>query len=306
MKIGIVGAGHVGATAAFALVQHQNASEIVLVDSNRALAAAQCQDILHSTPLASPCRVTHGDYPDLAGSGVVILAAGVNQQPGESRLGLLNRNGAVFAQIVPQVLRHCHPIFLVATNPVDIMTWITTRIAGDAHAVIGSGTILDSARFRALLGAHLDVSVHSVHAHVIGEHGDSEVLCWSSAAIGGIPVSLVAERLGRPITAEIRQEIDQGVRNAAYSIIAGKGATWFGIAAGLSRIVQAIAADERALFTVSACPAGDAAGPALSLPRLVGATGVLQTLEPSLDGDEQQRLAASRQILAEVVAQLRW
>lgn len=230
----------------------------------------------------------------------------MNQRPGESRLDLLNRNAAIFAEIVPQVLLHCRPLFLVATNPVDIMTWITTRIAGATCAVIGSGTILDSARFRALLGAHLGISVHSVHAHVIGEHGDSEVLCWSSATIGGIPVSRVAESRERPITDEIRRKIDIGVRKAAYTIIEGKGATWFGIGAGLSRLVQAIAADERALFTVSACPVGNIEGPALSLPRIVGASGVVQTLEPSLDADEEQGLATSRRILANILSQLHW
>jgi L-lactate dehydrogenase len=307
LKIGIVGSGNVGAAAAFAIMLRGGASEIVLVDRNRALAAAQAEDILHGTPFAHPVRVTAGDYADLAGASVVVLAAGVNQHPGETRLALLERNAAVFMDIVPAVLRFSDPIFLIATNPVDVMTWVTAKLSGKPKRVIGSGTILDTARFRTLLGAHLGVSAHSIHAYVLGEHGDSEVLCWSGAFAGGIAVTTAADQLQQPIDSVVRERIEHDVRYGAYKIIEGKGATWFGVGAGLARIVEAIGSDERALLTLSACeatPDGPLA-PAFSLPRLVGRDGILSTLEPSLDAKEEEALRRSISLLRDVVAQFK-
>lgn len=296
MKVAVIGAGMVGASAAFSMVMRGAASEVVLVDRNRALAEAQAQDILHATPFAYPVRVTAGDYADMAGSGVVVLSAGVSQKPGETRLELLDRNAAVFAAIIPEILRHTpDAVLLVATNPVDIMTEVATRLSGlPPSRVIGSGTILDTARYRALLAEFLGISAKSVHAWVLGEHGDSEVLCWSSASVGAIPVAALARQHGRPLAETDRQAIDQGVRGAAYKIIAGKGATWFGIGAGIARLVQAIAADERAVLTVSALTpeVEGVRDVALSLPRVVGATGAGEALWPDLD--ESERLALKR------------
>ncbi len=301
MKVTVVGAGMVGASAAFAMVMRGAASEVVLVDRNRALAEAQAQDILHATPFAYPVRVTVGDYADMAGSGVVVLAAGVSQKPGETRLELLGRNAAVFAEIVPQVLGHApDAVILVATNPVDIMTEVATQLSGlPPSRVIGSGTILDTARYRALLGEFLGVSSKSVHAWVLGEHGDSEVLCWSSAAVGAIPVEALALQRGRPLSDTDKQAIDQGVRCAAYKIIAGKGATWFGIGGGIARIVQAIAADERAVLTVSTLTpeVEGVRNVALSLPRVVGALGAGDALWPTLDDAERLALKHSAETL---------
>lgn len=301
MKVTVIGAGMVGASAAFAMVMRGAASEVVLVDRNRALAEAQAQDILHATPFAYPARVAAGDYPDMTGSGVVVLSAGVGQKPGETRLELLERNAAVFAQIVPEVLRYApDAVILVATNPVDIMTEIATRLSGlGPSRVLGSGTILDTARYRALLADFLGISPKSVHAWVLGEHGDSEVLCWSSAAVGAIPVDALARQHGRPLTETDRQVIDQGVRGAAYKIIAGKGATWFGIGGGIARIVQAIAADERAVLTVSTLTPEieGVRDVALSLPRVVGAGGAGEALWPDLDQDERTALKRSAETL---------
>ena len=189
MKVGIVGAGMVGSAAANALVMRGAASEVVLVDQNPKRAQAEAEDILHAVPFAHITRVRAGGFSDLGGAGAVILAAGVSQRPGESRLELLGRNAEVFGTIVPEVLAAApDAILLVATNPVDVMTEVATRLSGLApERVIGSGTILDTARFRALLGADLEVSPKSVHAYVLGEHGNSEVLCWSVADVGGIP-----------------------------------------------------------------------------------------------------------------------
>ncbi len=306
MKIGVIGAGNVGAAATFAIALRGVASEIVLVDQNEVLAKAQAQDILHGTPFAHSVRVEAGEYADLAGSSVVILAAGVGQRPGESRLALLGRNAAVFREIVPAVLAHSDPIFLVATNPVDVMTWITAKLSSQPKRVIGSGTLLDTARFRTLLATHLGVSAQSIHAYVLGEHGDSEVLCWSAASVGGIAVTDAATQLRRPIDLTVRQHIDERVRHAAYRIIEGKGATWFGIGAGLARIVEAIGNDERAPLTVSACGenADGSLSPAFSLPRIISSDGILSTLEPTLDASEQQALQRSIKLLQDAIAQL--
>lgn len=308
MKVTVVGAGMVGASAAFAMVLRGAASEVVLIDRNRALAEAQAQDILHATPFAYPARVVAGDWADIAGSGVVVLAAGVSQKPGETRLELLGRNRAILADIVPRVLEAApDAVLLVASNPVDVMTAVTTELSGlPAGRVIGSGTILDTARFRALLGDFLGISPKSVHAWVLGEHGDSEVLCWSGAAVGAITVADLAEQHGRPLTAADRETIDQGVRGAAYKIIGGKGATWFGIGGGIARLVQAIAADERAVLTVSTLvpEVEGVRDVALSLPRVIGAHGAGDALWPALDQDERAALRHSAEVLKAAAAGL--
>lgn len=308
MKVGIVGAGQVGAAAANALALMGAASRIVLVDRNGALAEAQAADIAHAVPFASSSVVEAGGYDALAGAGVVILAAGVAQQPGETRIALLARNAAVFADILGNVRRAApDAILLVATNPVDIMTDIAQRQSGlPPERVIGSGTILDTARFRSLLGRHLGIAPQSMHAYVLGEHGDSEVLAWSGARAGSVPLASFAAQVGAPITADVRATIDDGVRRAAYRIIAGKGATWFGIGAGLARIVTAIARDEQAVLSVSirTPEVAGVRGATLSLPRIVGAQGVAATLVPDLDAAETEALAASAAMLRDLAADI--
>ena len=303
MKVGIVGSGMVGSAAGYALALAGGASEIVMVDHKPALAVAQAEDIAHAVPFGQPCRVSAGDYAALAGAGVVILAAGVPQKPGESRLSLLARNADVFADVVGQV-RAAAPdaLLVVASNPVDIMTEVTQRASGlPPERVIGSGTILDTARFRTLLAEHLGLAAQSVHAFVLGEHGDSEVLAWSAAQAGGELVSVCAAQLHAPITAEVRARIDVGVRRAAYSIIEGKGATWYGIGAGLARIVRAIRDNQRAVLTVS-MRAGHVLGlddVTFSLPRVIGAEGICATLVPELSAEEAAALRHSAEVLHE-------
>lgn len=308
MKVGIVGAGMVGSAAGFALALSGGASEVVLVDTNPARAVAEAEDISHAVPFGRPVLIRAGDYPDLAGAGVVILAAGVGQKPGETRLQLLERNAEVFRQVVGQVTRHTpDAILLVATNPVDVMTHVTTRLSGLPPArVIGSGTILDTARFRSLVGRHLGIAPQSVHAYVLGEHGDSEVLAWSAARAGSVPIATFAAQVGAAITQSVRDQIDHGVRRAAYSIIAGKGATWHGIGAGLARIVRAVAADEGAVLSVSTRTEGigGVAAVTLSLPRIVTRKGITAELRPELDGAEAAALTASARLLAETEASL--
>lgn len=305
MKVGIVGAGMVGGAAANALVLAGAADEVVVVDLDPGRARAEAEDVLHATPFAPRnARIRAGDYGELAGAGVAVLTAGVSQRPGETRLELLGRNAEVFGAVIPQVLEAAPDcVLLVATNPVDVMTLVAGHLAGlPPGRVLGSGTILDTARFRARLATHLGVAVGSVHAQVLGEHGDSEVLGWSAATVGGIPLAEAADQLGRPLDAGIRASIDDDVRHAARRIIEGKGATWFGIAAGLARIVRAIDGDERAVLTVSAPTAegvGEGGPVALSLPRVVGQGGILHTLRPRLDGEERLLLERSAAVLRE-------
>jgi L-lactate dehydrogenase len=307
MKVAVVGAGQVGSSAAYACVLRGAASDVALVDLDEGRARAHAEDILHATPFASAARVSAGPPEAAEGAGVVVLTAGVAQKPGESRLDLLQRNADVFRSLVPRVLAAAPDVvLLVATNPVDVMTQVAARVAAaeagvPAERVVGSGTILDTARFRALLGEHLDVAPSSVHAYVLGEHGDSEVLAWSGARVGGVPLSAFDDDPQRAVDARARARVDEGVRRAAYRIIEGKGATWHGIGAGLARLVEVIRDDERAVFTVSAVtPEVEGVREvALSLPRVVGAGGVLRTLAPELDGDEHAALGRSASILKE-------
>ncbi len=303
MKIGIVGTGMVGSATAYAMALRGVGTDIILVDQSRDLAEAHAQDISHAVPFGGPVDVLAGEYDDLKGAGIVVIAAGVSQKPGESRLALLGRNTAVFRDVIGAV-RAVAPdaILLIASNPVDLMTYAAQRISGlDAGRVIGSGTILDTARFRVLLGAHLGIAPRSVHAYVIGEHGDSEVAVWSSAMAGSVPVLSFAEQTGRAITEPMRAQMTTAVRNAAYAIIKGKGATYYGIGAGLARIANAVISDEQAVLTVSTVTE-DIEGLTdvpLSVPRIVGAKGVTAELRPNLDQAEHLALAASASTIAE-------
>ena len=309
MKVGIVGCGFVGSSGAYAMALKGTPSEIVLVDLNKKLAQGQAEDILHATPFSHPVRVMAGDYPLLANAGVVVLACGVGQRPGETRLQLLERNVEIFKKVIPQVLQFApEALLLVVSNPVDVITQVVTKLSGINPAkVIGSGNILDTARFRALLGEHLGVAPVSVHAYVLGEHGDSEVLVWSSAKVGGVSIQDYARQMGVGLTEERKLEIDDGVRRAAYRIIENKGATYYGIGAGIAQIVQAIRDNERRVLTVSNLTTGVEAfkGICLSLPRVVGLKGVLTELRPDLSSEEHLLLQKSADILKEAAVSLR-
>jgi L-lactate dehydrogenase len=305
MKVGIVGTGMVGSATAYALGMRGVASEVVLVDLDPALAEAHALDIAHAMPFASGTSVVSGGYDRLGGAGIVIIAAGVAQRPGEARTDLLGRNAAVFREIIGEIMRICpDAMLLIASNPVDIMTQVARAISGlPAHRVIGSGTILDTARFRSLLGAHLHVSPRSIHAYVLGEHGDSQVLAWSGARAGAVPIAAFAAQVGAPITEAVRAEIDDKTRNAAYTIIRGKGSTYYGIAAGLARIVGAIRQDEQAVLSVSSVTRAidGIQDVALSVPRVVGREGVTAELLPDLDAQEHAALHRSASILRGLV-----
>src|SRR3954452_6695838 len=304
MKVGIVGSGFVGATAAYALVMQGVGREIVLVDKNAARAAAEADDVRHAVPFAHPLDVRAGGYEDLAGCRVVVLCAGVGQKPGETRLDLLRRNAAVFREVVPAVLAAApEAVLVVASNPVDVMTHLAARYAARCGTppgrVFGSGTTLDTARFRSLLGGHCGVDSHHVHAYVVGEHGDSEVLTWSLATVGGMPLEAFARLRGIDLSDAVRQDIDARVRGAAYTIITGKGATYYGVGSALARIVDVILHDQRAVMTVGV-PAADVVGirnVTVSLPRLLGGQGVLETFPLPLNEQESLGLRASAGVI---------
>lgn len=308
MKIGIVGCGMVGSASAFALVMRGVGREIVLVDLNRARAEAEANDIYHAVPFANPLTVRAGDYADLAGAKVVVIAAGVAQKPGETRLQLLQRNAAVLAQVVPAILNHAPAaVLLVVSNPVDILTHLAAHFAGQRvlplTRVIGSGTTLDTARFRALLGRHFGVDPQHVHAYVIGEHGDSEVLTWSQATIAGMNLEDFSRIHGTPLTPADREHIDEQVRRAAYHIIAGKGATYYGIGSAVARLVEVLLHDQRAILTICARiqTVPELNGVTLALPHLVGGEGARAAIPLPLDDVERAGLKRSAGILREAI-----
>ena len=301
MKIGVVGTGQVGSTAAYSLVLQGVGTELVLVDQDRHLAAAQVLDILHAMPFSKTVASRSGDVAELAGCALVILAAGVGQRPGETRLALLQRNAAIFAELVPAVVRHApDAVLLVATNPLDVMTQVATKHSGlPAGRVLGTGTVLDTARFRSLLGQLYDIAPGSVHAQVLGEHGDSEVLLWSSAAVAGMPLAQFAQARGQPLTLQTREQVERNVRDAAYRIIDGKGATCYGIGAALASLSRSILYDERRVVTVcSVLPAFEGiVDVALSLPHIIGRSGIEATLEPAADEREKDALRKSAALI---------
>lgn len=308
MKIGIVGTGMVGSAAGYAMALMGVGTQIVLVDHNAALARAQAQDIAHATPFATTVAVRAGEYADLDGAAVVIIAAGVSQKPGESRLALLERNVEVFKSVIGGVMQAApEAILLIATNPLDVMTFAAQRISGlPPERVIGSGTILDTARLRSLLGDHLGIAPNSVHAYVLGEHGDSEVCVWSSAMAGSVPIVSFADQTGRSLDAATRTSIAKQVKGAAYTIIEGKGATWYGIGAGLARIVSSITDDERTVLSVSQVTeeVEGVRDVALSLPRIIGRDGIVATLMPELDETERAALKRSAEVIADYTSKL--
>lgn len=312
MKIGIVGSGLVGATAAYALVMRGVGRKIVLVDLKRDRAEAEADDIYHAVPFASsPLEIVGGSYEDLAGCRVVIIAAGVGQRPGETRLELLGRNAAVFKQVVPNILKYApEAILVIATNPVDVMAHLAARYAAEhgVHStrVFGSGTTLDTARFRSLLGRHVGVDSHHIHAYVIGEHGDSEVLTWSLVTVGGIPLTNFCHHRGVALDETVREEIDKGVRYAAYHIIEGKGATYYGIGSALARIIDIILHDQRAILTVCA-PQPVIAGVndvTVAMPHMLGGGGIMGSIPLPLSNDEQEKLHNSAAIIRAVIDDL--
>jgi L-lactate dehydrogenase len=308
-RVAIVGTGNVGSTFAYALLLSGLAAEIVLIDANRGRAEGEAMDLNHTVPFAHPTRLWAGDYGDCAGAAVTVVAAGANQRPGETRLDLVQKNAAIFREIVPQVARH-NPagILLIATNPVDALTYASLKLSGLPKArVIGSGTILDTARFRYLLSRHFRVDARSVHAFIVGEHGDSEVPAWSLANIAGMQLDAFCAANGMTLDADARQQIFEQTRDAAYHIIERKGATYYAVAAGLMRIVEAILRDQGTVLSVSSLVDDGAFGHGdvcLSLPTVVGRGGAERVLRLELSAGEAAALNRSADVLRATIGQL--
>lgn len=308
MKIGIVGSGFVGSTAAYAMIMRGKGREIVLVDKDEARARAEAYDLLHAVPFSNPLRVRQGDYEDLAGSRLVILSAGVSQRPGESRMDLLKRNAVVFREVIPKVFESApQTILVVATNPLDVMTHVAADIAArfgvSKERIIGTGTMLDTARFRTLLGEYLGVDAQHVHAYVVGEHGDTEVLTWSLASVSGMPLQDFCSRRGVSLNERVQQEIDQQVRKAAYHIIEGKGATYYGIGGALAKLADVILHDQRSILTVST-RTDEVAGVSdvsVSVPCLVGGDGIIISIPLPLNDQEHAALKKSAGTVREAI-----
>lgn len=304
-RIAVVGAGRVGSTFAYTLLLAGLASEIVLVDADARRSEGEAMDLNHAVPFASPARIWSGSLEDAAGAAVVVLAAGVGQRPGETRLDLVRRNVEVFRQIVPPIA-HANPdgLILVATNPVDILSYATWKLSGlPPERVIGSGTILDTARFRYLLSEHLGVDPRSIHAYVVGEHGDSEVPVWSLANISGMGLETYCATHGCRLDAARKAEIFGQTRDAAYQIIERKGATHYAVAAGLLRIVEAFVRDQRTVLSVSSL-IRDFLGidnVYLSMPTVMSGRGAERMLRLPLDASEADSLRRSAKVIADVL-----
>lgn len=300
-KVAIVGAGHVGCTLAHTLVVSGVAREIVLVDADRDRAEGEAMDLAQAVPFYAPVEVRSGEIPDTAGALVTVIAAGVSQRQGETRLDLLRRNVHVLRSIVPEIVRASPDgILLLTTNPVDVLTYAAVRTSGlPASRVIGSGTTLDTARFRAELARHYGLDPRNVHAYMLGEHGDSEVAAWSAATIAGLPLRRFCRAMGMSCAPAEMEAIAARVRDAAYEIIRRKGATYYAIGAALARIIEAIARDEGAILTVSSLVNGPygLSDVCLSLPAILGREGIRRVLPIPLAPDEHDRLERSAQIL---------
>lgn len=307
-KAVMVGCGYVGAASVFALMQSGLFTEIALIDADRDKAEGEAMDISHGIPFASHMKIYAGDYDDVADAAIVILSAGAGQKPGETRLDLVNKNVAIFRSIIPEITRrNFSGILLVVANPVDILTQVALRLSGlPEERVIGSGTVLDSARLKHKLGEHLGVDSRSVHAFIVGEHGDSEVAAWSCANVSGVELSEMCEMRGHYQHKENAEEIAADVKNSAYEIINKKHATYFGIAMSVKRICEAIMRDEKSILPVSHMMHGiyGIDGVVLSMPAIVGADGVESDIPIRLSGEEALKLKESADNLKKILDSL--
>ena len=301
VKVAVVGAGNVGASFAYALLLSGIAAEIVVIDANRAKAEGEVMDLLHSVPFAHPTTIRVGDASDCAGAVVTVVTAGANQKPGETRLQLLEKNAGIFKQIIP-ALANANPdgVLLIATNPVDVLTTLSVQLSGlPASRVLGSGTILDTARFRQLIGEHVGVAAQSVDAYIIGEHGDSAVAAWSQVRIGGVPLDDFCTVSGVTLTPADKDEIFRRTHRAAYDIIERKGATYYAIGAGLVEVVRAIVRDENRVLPVARLLDGvqGVEGIAFGMPTIVNRDGAARVCPLPLSDSERQALQRSAGVL---------
>jgi len=307
-KAVMVGCGFVGSTSVFALMQSGLFSEIAMIDADMDRAEGEAMDISHGIPFAKQMRVYPGDYDDVRDAGIVIITAGANQKPDETRLDLVHKNVGIFKSIIPEIAsRDFKGILLVVANPVDILTAVAQKLSGlPENRVIGSGTVLDTGRLKTRLSEHLGVDSRSIHAFIIGEHGDSEIAAFSSANVSGIPLNDFCEMKGHFNHDESEKYIAEDVKNAAYEIIQRKKATYFGVAMAVKRICECIVRDEKSILPVSTMMHGEQGidGVVLSMPCIVGRNGIESQVPFKLDEDELKRLIESADILKGIMAEL--
>ena len=307
-KVAVIGCGFVGSSIAFSLMQRGLYSELVLIDVDHAKAEGEAMDIGHGVPYTASMDIYAGDYGDVSDCALIIVTAGANQKPGETRLDLSEKNVEILKNILPQIVKsEFEGILMIVANPVDVLTYAAQKISGyPVHRVIGSGTVLDTARLKYLLGRHLDVDSRSVHAIIIGEHGDSELAVWSGANISGIDLPDFCKLRGHDNYKNATREIYEGVRDSAYEIIKRKGATYYGIAMAVARISESIVKDEHAVLPVSVLLHGEygLSSLALSIPSVVGKSGIEKVLEIPLSDKELSELKASAAQLKQVIQTL--
>ncbi len=304
-KAAIIGCGFVGSASAFSLMQSGLFSELVLIDANREKAEGEALDIAHGIPFARQMKIYAGDYDDIMDSAVIIVTAGANQKPEETRLDLVHKNVNIFKSIIPEVAKRDYQgILLIVANPVDILTYTALKLSGmPENRVIGSGTVLDTARLKYRLGEHLSVDSRSVHAFIVGEHGDSEIAVFSSANVSGIPLNRFCEMRGHFAHDESTRRIAEEVKNSAYEIIAKKHATYYAIAMSVKRICEAIVRDEKSILPVSSMMHGEygISDVALSMPAIVGKDGVETRVPISISEEEETKLQESADTLKKVI-----
>ena len=304
-KISIIGAGYVGSATAFALLNHEIATNIVLVDTNLMRAEGEAMDLDHGKVFVSPANVVAGSYEDTTDSDIVIITAGLAQKQGETRIDLVNKNIKIFKQMIPQIVKY-NPdaILLVVSNPVDILAYITYKLSGfPHHRVFGSGTVLDTARFQSDLSIRFQVDPRDIQANIIGEHGDSEVATWSVTKIAGLTVDQYCDLIGIEFTEKDKENIANNVKNAAYEIISRKGYTNYAVALAITRIVKAILRDEKSILTISTFQQGTYGlrDVYISVPTRVGRKGALDVIEVPYNSKEMKALHHSAQLLKDII-----
>lgn len=304
-KVTIIGAGFVGSTTAYTLMISGLVSEIVLIDINKEKTDGEVMDLNHGILFSRPVKIYQGDYSDCSGSDIIIISAGASQKEGETRIDLVHKNTSIFKSIVNKIINYNKDcILLVVTNPVDILTYVTYKISGfPKNKVIGSGTVLDTSRFKYLLGDHVGIDTRDIHAYIIGEHGDTEVPTWSLANIAGIPMEEYCEKCHGCEEQISKKEIYREVKNAAYEIIRKKGATYYAVALAVKRIVEAITRDENSILTVSSLMEGNFGlyDVCLSLPSIVNSNGVDKKIDIPISDTEKELLLKSGNSLKEII-----
>ena len=308
-KAAIIGCGFVGTSIAFSLVQKGIFSELVLIDANEKKAEGEAMDLSHGLPFTKPMEIKAGGYEDIADCAMIIITAGANQKPGETRLDLVHKNVEIYKSIIPKIVeKNQEATLLIVSNPVDIMTYVALKLSGyPSHKGIGSGTVLDTARLKYLLSRHLDVDSRSIHAFIIGEHGDSELAVWSAANVSGIPLNHFCELRGYFDHMESMDRIYQSVRDSAYEIIEKKGATYYGVAMAVCRIAESVIRNEHSIMPISVYLDGlyGLHDICLSIPTVVGQEGAEKVLDIPLDLMEMGKLVYSAEELKKIIGELK-